>query len=133
VGDEASQIGPAEEGDLRFLTTMFAQAARWREDAPALDLAELARDPTLREYFSGWGRTGDAALVARLRGVRAGAAWYRMFTSSLPGYGFVGPEIPELGLAVVSSCRRQGVGQALMAALQGAITMAWTHTTGLRA
>ena len=46
-----------------------------------------------------------------------GAAWYRLFPSSAPGFGFVDGETPELTIAVVPSRRGSGLGGELMTAL----------------
>ena len=46
-----------------------------------------------------------------------GAAWYRLFPASAPGFGFVDEETPELTIAVVPSRRGGGLGGQLMTAL----------------
>ena len=40
-------------------------------------------------YVRGWGRPGDTAVIALEGGFPVGAAWYRLFPASEPGYGFV--------------------------------------------
>jgi GNAT superfamily N-acetyltransferase len=46
-----------------------------------------------------------------------GAAWYRLFPESAPGFGFVDAATPELTIAVVPSRRGAGLGGELMDAL----------------
>jgi ribosomal protein S18 acetylase RimI-like enzyme len=46
-----------------------------------------------------------------------GAAWYRLFTTGRPGYGFLDEETPELTIAVVPSKRGRGFGEQLLSAL----------------
>lgn len=114
-------IRTAEERDLPFLREMLYEAAAVapsvREMAPdaALALSEL------RKYAEGWGRSGDAAVVAAdPSGRRLGAAWYRLFPVDAPGYGFVSADVPELSIAVAPEARGRGVGGALLAALMDA-------------
>ena len=46
-----------------------------------------------------------------------GAAWFRLYDASHPGYGFVAAEIPETSIGVEVDWRGQGVGRALLNAL----------------
>ena len=90
---------------------MLHHAYYWRESMP--DAADL---PVLR-YVKGWGRRGDAAMIAVEGASRVGAAWHRLFRRDEPGYGFVDESIPELTMAVVPSKRGQGTGAELLTAL----------------
>jgi ribosomal-protein-alanine N-acetyltransferase len=84
--------------DLPFLRDMLRHAyyARWGTDA----------DVPLERYVEGWGRPGDAALVAIDEFRPVGAAWYRLFDED--------GETPELTIAVVPSRRGRGLGQDLL-------------------
>ena len=97
--------------DLPFMRDMLHHAYYWRETMP--DAADL---PVLR-YVRGWGRPGDAAVIAVEGAARVGAAWHRLFRRDEPGYGFVDESIPELTIAVVPSRRGKGTGAALLTAL----------------
>jgi GNAT superfamily N-acetyltransferase len=105
-------------GDLGLLREMLFEAAYWRPGVPRPGLeAGLAR-PDLASLLSGWGRTGDLALVAVTPdGVDLGAAWLRYWTEELHSYGFVDAATPELGIGVRAEARRHGVGEALLRAL----------------
>ena len=46
-----------------------------------------------------------------------GAAWYRVFDSGTPGYGFVADDIPEISIGVYPECRGQRVGSLLLGTL----------------
>jgi len=118
VSSDTVLIRPGDRGDIPFLREMLYEAAFWRagRPRPALE-AGLAR-PELAKLIAGWGRPGDAAAVAETRaGERAGAAWYRFWSDQDHSYGFVAPDVPELGLAVQPEFRRQGVGARLLHAL----------------
>ena len=78
-------------------------------------------DPAISLYLEGWGRPGDAALVALdpSSGERMGAAWYRLMAPERPGYGFVDASTPEVAIGVVPERRGRGVGSTLLPALMG--------------
>lgn len=97
--------------DVRFLRDMLHHAYYWKERKPG-----EGRGP-VQLYVKAWGRPGDAAVIALLDGFPAGAAWYRLFDGTSPGYGFVDAQTPELAVAVVPNARGKGVGSALLDAL----------------
>jgi ribosomal protein S18 acetylase RimI-like enzyme len=104
--------------DLDFLIEMFLETVSWRDGSPRRSLDEILGEPDLARYVVDWGRDGDAGLVAVLpTGEHLGAAWYRYFTAADPGYGFVAPDVPELGIAVRSEHRGRGIGRTLMLGL----------------
>ncbi len=72
--------------------------------------------PELFHYASGFGsRLGDVGFVAETRaGEPIGAAWVRLFTSEIRGYGYVDDDTPELSVAVGPGRRNDGVGTALL-------------------
>ena len=104
---------------MPFLAEMGWYAAHWRPGAvppPAEDV--LLLEERLGRYLAGWGRPGDAGVVALdERDASTGAAWYRRFSRHEPGYGFVSESIPELSIGVRPAARRAGVGTALLTAL----------------
>jgi ribosomal protein S18 acetylase RimI-like enzyme len=94
----------------------------WEATAVDAYMRALGRDaalatPHARRYLNGWGRPGDAGVVAISEdGQRLGAAWYRLFLADEPGWGFVAVDVPELSIGVVGAARGRGVGGALLAA-----------------
>src|SRR5262249_6484575 len=90
----------------------------WRTDRPRPSVEEGLRRPDLAAIVLGWGRNGDVALVAADgHGTRLGAAWFRLWTADESSYGFVDERTPELGIAVKSQYRHQGVGTSLFMTL----------------
>jgi ribosomal protein S18 acetylase RimI-like enzyme len=74
--------------------------------------------PVNRKYVEGWGRPGDAGVIAVDQMEQPlGAAWYRLHPDEAPGYGFVSPMIPELTIGVRADVRGQGLGHALLQTL----------------
>lgn len=97
--------------DVPFLKAMLRHAYHWRVNAGEAEI------PASR-YVERWGRRGDASMIALDDdGHSVGAAWYRLYAESAPGYGFVDERTPELTIAVVPSKRGGGVGRELLEAL----------------
>ena len=109
--------------DAAFIGEMLAEAASWDRPpgAPPPSLEELFEVPQTADYLESWGRAGDAGLIAESEGRPVGACWFRQMTADRPGYGFIGPEIPSVGLAVVPDHQGLGVGRRL---LEGLIALA---------
>ena len=116
---DTDRIRLASAGDLPFLREMLFEAAFWRAGAPASRSRGRARAAGSGQAA---GRLGTpratAAVIAESRaGDPLGAAWYRFWSAENHSYGFVAPEVPELGLAVRPEFRRQGIGARLLRAL----------------
>jgi ribosomal protein S18 acetylase RimI-like enzyme len=97
--------------DVPFLRDMLRHAYYWRWGTPEAEEIPASR------YVEGFGRPGDAAVIALDEGFPVGAAWYRIFRTGAPGYGFVDESTPELSIAVVPSRRGRGIGDELLSAL----------------
>jgi GNAT superfamily N-acetyltransferase len=95
------------QADVQFMRAMLAHAYHWH-------VAGLETEIPLARYVDRWGRPGDVAVIAAEGPNPVGAAWFRRFPASAPGYGFVDEETPELTIAVVPSKRKHGVGQELL-------------------
>jgi GNAT superfamily N-acetyltransferase len=98
--------------DVRFLKDMLRHAFYWRSGG-------TVEDSSLWRYVAGWGRRGDASVVALEGGFPVGAAWYRLFDRDEPGFGFIDEQTPEVSIAVVPSRRGHGIGSELLDALIG--------------
>jgi GNAT superfamily N-acetyltransferase len=100
--------------DAAFLLRALGWAANWRGTETD---DSLPADPAIAHYVDGWPRQGDFGVIAESDAVPVGAAWCRIYSAEDPGFGFVAPDIPELGMAVAPSHRGQGIGRALLAAV----------------
>ena len=111
-------LRPLTATDEPFLREMLREADRWRLplDAPRPPLAEVLANPHVRLYVEGWGRPGDDGVAAEVAGSPTGACWLRLFGHESHGWGFVGPSVPEISIAVAPQWRRQGIGRRLLAA-----------------
>ncbi len=106
--------------DPAFLAEMLYEAVYWRDagsdERPPLET--MLDDERNARYVQGWGRPGDAAIVALDRNDEPiGAAWYRRFSSAAPGYGYLADDVPEVSIAVYGEYRGQQVGSLLLGAL----------------
>ena len=108
-------VRAATAADLPFLQAMLYEAASWRpESQPPLET--VLGDPHAARYLTGWGRLGDAGVVAE-DDRPIGAAWFRLFPFDELGYGFVAEDVPQLTIGVVATARGRGVGTRLLEAL----------------
>jgi ribosomal protein S18 acetylase RimI-like enzyme len=112
----ALRVRHARPADESFLWRMLATTARLPPAEPP-PVEQVQRDPGLAPYLAGWGRAGDAAVVAEVEGSTVGAAWFRVYDADHPGYGFVDALIPEVSIGVEAAWRGRGVGRALLNAL----------------
>jgi len=123
------EVRPATVDALGTLQAALAWAITSREaepDAPAGPGAPprpaSSPEPVIREtghsyLLKGWGRAGDAAVVAETDRGPVGAAWYRFWTDAAHSYGYVDAATPELGIGVHPHVRGRGIGTALLLSL----------------
>ena len=116
--DEQRLLRRATAADAAFIAEMLVEAATWERPPgePPCPVADLLAVPRVADYVEGWGRPGDEGVAGEVDGEPAGACWFRRFTAERPGYGFLGEEVPGLGLGVAPARRRRGLGSALLAA-----------------
>jgi GNAT superfamily N-acetyltransferase len=110
-------VRAATAADLPFLQEMLYEAATWRPEAQPPPETVHA-NPHVSRYLTGWGRAGDAGVIAEAD-TPHGAAWFRLFPADEPGYGFVAPDVPEVTIGVASASRGRGIGTRLLEELVG--------------
>jgi GNAT superfamily N-acetyltransferase len=99
-----------------FLMEMLYESIYIPENKPPRNI--LLKLPHLKKYSEDWGRQGDRALIAVNSDHEAmGAVWYRLFSETDKGYGFVDSCTPELGIAIKDEARGLGAGTKLMEAI----------------
>lgn len=110
-------IRPAGPADGRHLPGLLALALDWRPGTPVRPTADVLADPMLARYVVGWPRDGDLGVIADRDDAVLGAAWLRTHPASVPSYGFVDEDTPELAIAIVHGHRGEGLGSTLIDAL----------------
>ena len=114
---DSIQIRGAGPADAPFLTSMLVAAVNFSSDRQQ-DPAVVLSDPQVAHYIAGWPRDRDRGLVATTdHGLPLGACWLRYRLVSNPGYGFIGPDTPELTIGVCRHARGRGIGRALLRAI----------------
>jgi GNAT superfamily N-acetyltransferase len=107
-------VRDATAADGGFLGDMVVEAANWRAGG-ARARHEVIASADYQRYVAGWMRPGDAGFVATApTGGAIGAAWYRMFPRSEPGFAYIGTGVPELIIGVRPIWRAHGVGRLLL-------------------
>jgi len=107
-------VRPAGAADGTFLADMVVEAANWRSGG-ARPRHEVISSPEYQRYLAGWMRPGDAGFVATTgAGEPIGAAWYRLFPRTDPGFAYVGTGVPELIIGVRPIWRAHGIGRLLL-------------------
>lgn len=120
---ELARSRDVEIRDLRpdetlFLEEMLLAALAWNPDVELPPREWVMAHPQVAPFHSNWGNhPGDTGLVADEDGTALGLAWYRYFTETEHGEGFVDEQTPEVAIAVVEGHRGRGLGLALMEAI----------------
>jgi GNAT superfamily N-acetyltransferase len=96
--------------DIPFLRSLLGFAYNWH-------VANFETDVSISHYVDGWGRKGDASVIAMEDGHSVGAAWFRLFPPDGAGYGFLDEKTPEMTIVVVPTRQQQGIGEQLLDAL----------------
>lgn len=119
-------MSPQEEGttSVRVLRAdeqgLLAQATlgAFNWNGPRFTLEEIEGTPSYAHYYTSWPRSGDFGLVAEDgEGVVMAATWWRFFSATAPGEGFVDEALPELCIWVSDEHRGRGLGTRLLTGL----------------
>ncbi len=114
----AVALRPAVAGDVGILAAMLVESVNWDLARPRVSEREVMSRAELVRYVTGWGRYGDHGIVAEAQGgAPVAAAWFRRYSASEPGFGFVGEDVPEVSIAVRRPWRGHGLGGRLLAEL----------------
>ncbi len=107
---EITAMNPQEEG----LLSEFFYHAIFLPPGSNPYPENIIERPELLKYFAQWGRQGDFAFVARVKGQARGMVWIRFFSELNKSYGYVAEDIPELSMSVLPEHRDHGIGSRLL-------------------
>ncbi|MEL6649497.1 MAG: GNAT family N-acetyltransferase [Bacteroidota bacterium] len=108
-------IRPLLDSEHDFLRKMFYESLFLPQGADPFPRTIIDR-PDLARYIQNWGSGAhDLALVAQGQTELLGMVWGR---SVKQGYGYIDDHTPEIGIAIRESYRGQGLGTALIRAIQ---------------
>jgi len=94
---------------------MLYEAVYWRPNPNKPSFEEGLAAPGVGNALANWGeREGDAAVIAIVDSVPAGAAWYRFYTDDNCIRGYMDETIPVIVIAVHKDYRRQGIGEKMI-------------------
>ncbi len=107
---------PIQDSELQLLPE-FMYLSIHQEDPENPIPRSVLHVPEVAAYISDWGRDSDHCVVAVEGGEVIGAAWARIISGEVTGYGNIDASTPEFAISVQPNRRGQGVGGALMRAL----------------
>ena len=73
------KIRKAINNDLSFLKEMLFEAFHWNREIDRPGFDDFLKNPVIENLLSGWGRSGDTAILAEVENKPVGAAWYRFW------------------------------------------------------
>ena len=94
---------------------MLYEAVFWRPNPRKPTFEEGLADPGVSNALVDWGeREGDAAVIALVDSMPAGAAWYRFYTNDNGIRGYMNETVPVIVIAVYRNYQRQGIGEKMI-------------------
>ena len=113
----AHALRPATDADVEAIQQIVYEAISWNASAEFPPLETIIDHPELIRYHGGWGRPGDAGVLADAGGEVVAGAFYRLFTEADHGQGYIDADTPEVAVAVWGAPKGKGVGSTLLDAL----------------
>ena len=97
------------------MSEMLYEAVFWRPNPNKPSFEEGLAAPGVINALVDWGkREGDAAVIAFVDSMPAGAAWYRFYTDDNCIRGYFNKTVPVIVIAVHENYRRQGIGEKMI-------------------
>ena len=92
----------------------FLYEAIFQKDGDKPLPRSVIEQPEIKVFIEDFGRKDDHCLVALVDGQIAGAAWVRILSGAVRGFGNIDDQTPEFAISVFKEYRGKGVGTRLM-------------------
>lgn len=110
-------IREIKESEFGILEDMLYEAI-YQPDKNNLIPRSVLNILEVNAYICNFGKKkDDYCLVADCKGKIVGAAWVRIISGDIKGYGYVDDHTPEFAISLFDEYRNQGVGSRLMTAM----------------
>jgi GNAT superfamily N-acetyltransferase len=110
----AYTLRPATDDDVGSIQRIVYEALSWNPERPLPPMEAIVAHPEFARYHGGWGRPGDAGVLAMSGGEVVAGAFCRLFTDDDHGHGYVDAATPEVAIAVWGLPRGKGIGSELI-------------------
>lgn len=99
--------------DSKLLESFLEHAISFPEDR---EWTEESKQEMIHRYLDDWGQMGDIGFIIELKKDRKpiGAAWFRQFRATSPGFAFIDEKTPEISIVVLPEYRGAGLGRDLL-------------------
>ena len=114
VGSEDILVRVGDETHGALVGRCVYLALAWDPDRTLPEMSVVLAHPEVVRYHAGWGRAGDAVVIAEDSDGPVGYAFARLFTRDDHGHGFVDEATPEMGVAIEKEHRGRGFGTRLL-------------------
>lgn len=107
-------VRPIRKDDITFLWEMLYESLFVPEGQEPFS-KDIIKDPFISKYVDGWGQEGDFGFIAiNNEDQPIGSITARYFNENNKGFGYIDKDTPELGMAILSEFRGNGIGTALL-------------------
>lgn len=104
--------------EIEFLNEMLYEAIFVEDGKPQLPRS-IIKDQSIAKYTQDFGTLDlDIGVVALYENKPIGVIWGRAFSEVNKGYGFIHEDIPEIGIAIQSEFRNNGIGTELLGRIE---------------
>lgn len=106
-------IRPIRFEEIPILRNFLYEAIYQRDENNLLPRT-IVEQPEIKVYIENFGKRDDHCLVALDEDAIVGAAWTRILSGPVKGFGNIDGQTPEFAISVLKEHRGKGIGTRLM-------------------